>query len=83
MSLMIDLPAELERRLRLEAAREGRAPEEFIRLTVEERLAATQTERGGLAALMDQGLQEGPDLEEAAGYPEQIEPVRLRELSVE
>lgn len=56
MTLMIDLSPELERRLRLEAAQEGRAPEELVRLTVEERLAGTQAERGGLAALMDQWL---------------------------
>jgi len=83
MTLMIDLSPELERRLRLEAAREGRAPEDFVRLTVEERLAATQAEPGGLAALMDQWLREGPDPEEAAGYPEQIEPLRLREVAIE
>ncbi len=83
MTLMIDLPPELERRLRIEAAREGQAPEEFVRLAVEERLATAKGGRGGLAALMDQWLQEGPDLEEAAGYPKQIEPLQLREVSVE
>jgi plasmid stability protein len=84
MSLTIELSPELERQLKLEAAREGRAPEEFARAVLEERLTTAQQERGsGLAALMDQWLQEGPDLQEAEGYPEQIEPLRLREVRVE
>lgn len=83
MSVTIQLSAEAERQLRAEAARVGRAPEEFARAVLEERLAAPQHGPGeGLAALLDQWLGEPPDLDEADVYPEQIEPLRLREVSI-
>jgi hypothetical protein len=84
MTLTIQLSPDLESRLRAEAARSGLAPEEFARTAVEEKLATAQPERNtGLAALMDEWLNEPPDLEEAEGYPETIEPLRLREVSIE
>jgi hypothetical protein len=41
MTLLIELPPELEQRLEEEAARRGQAPAEFVRAVVEEKLAAT------------------------------------------
>lgn len=84
MSLMIELSPDMEGQLRVAAARKGQAPEEFARAAVEERLAAVQQERrGGLADLMRQWREEPPDEEEADGYPLEIEPLRLREVSVD
>jgi plasmid stability protein len=84
MSLTIDLSPEMERRLYAEAAREGRAPEEFARGVLEERLAAAeQGPSKGLAALLRQWREEPPDLEEAEGYPTEIEPLRLREVRID
>jgi hypothetical protein len=87
MSLTIELSPELERQLRVEAAREGRAPEEFARAVIEERLAAAralQIERNqGAIALLRQWRQEPPDPEGEQGYPEQIEPLRLREVRID
>jgi hypothetical protein len=84
MSLTIDLGPQLERQLREAAARNGQAPEELLRTAVQECLARQgRGTPGGLAALMDEWLAEPPDLEEAAGYPLEIEPLRLREVSVE
>jgi predicted transcriptional regulator len=80
MSLTIELSPEMERQLREEAHREGRAPEEFARTVLEERLTASRRARvGGIAALMDKWLQEPPDVKETEGYPARIE----RETSVE
>ena len=45
MSLTIELCPDVEQRLRVEAARTGQAPEEFVRVAVEERLSAGQRER--------------------------------------
>jgi predicted transcriptional regulator len=78
MSLTIELSPEAERQLRRVAAREGQEPEQLVRSLVEDRLAQERSGTG-LAALMDRWLDEGPDLEEADGYPDQIERLRLRE----
>jgi hypothetical protein len=87
MSLRIDLSPEVERQLRAEAARNGLAPEEFARSAVEEKVAAAvaaRTERNqGLVELLRQWREEPPDLEEAEGYPLEIAPLSLREVSVE
>jgi hypothetical protein len=87
MSLEIDLSPEQERQLREEATRKGQAPEEFARSAVEEKLAAViaaQAERNqGMVELLRQWREEPPDLEEAEGYPLEITPVSLREVSVE
>ncbi len=84
MTLTIRLSPALERQLRAEAARLGQTPEEFARQVLEERLTGVHKPRGGgLAALMDEWRQAPPDLEEAEGYPEQIEPLRLREVTIE
>ncbi len=60
MSLTIELTPEMEKRLRLAAAQEGRAPEDFARSVLEERLTAPQAkqvERNRQAiALMDEWL---------------------------
>ena len=79
MSLTIDLPPAVEAKLREEATREHQSPEEFVRTVLEERLLTTQGNSSGLAALMDEWLAEPIDPEEVEGYPEQIEPLRLRE----
>ena len=66
MTLTIELPPELERRLSEEAARLGQAPGDFARSVLEERLM----ERNRAAmALLDQWLGEGPDAEDEA-WPE-------------
>lgn len=89
MSLVIDLPAAVERQLRNDAACQGRAPEELARTVLEERFGEEaarlrQIERNQAAiALLDRWLAEGPDAEEADGYPETIEPLRLREVKLE
>jgi hypothetical protein len=41
MTLTIELPPEMEQRLEEEAARLGKAPAEFVRAVVEEKLAAS------------------------------------------
>ena len=87
MTLKIDLPPDLEQQLRSEAAREGQDPEAFVRSMLEERLSAArarQIERNqGAIALLDRWLAEPPDLEEAEGYPTEITPLSLREVSVD
>ena len=66
MTLTIDLPPEMERRLEAEAARTGRTPPEFVRDLVSEKLL----ERNRAAmALLDQWLAEGPDHEDET-WPE-------------
>jgi hypothetical protein len=81
MSLTIDLPDQIERRLRDEAALRGLTPDEFVRAVLEERLASgTQLERNQRAIELLQGwLVEEPDLEESTGYPEQITRFTIRE----
>ena len=87
MTLTIDLSPEMDRHLRAEAAREGRTPEELARSVLEERLTGARTrqiERNrGAIALLQSWQQEPPDPCEEEGYPETIEPLRLREISVE
>jgi hypothetical protein len=84
MSLTIELSPQVEQQLRAEAARKGQAPEEFVRTAVEKHLASVRQERhGSLAELMRQWREEPPDLEEAEGYPEKIERLRLREISID
>jgi len=45
MTLTIELPPELERRLQEEAVRHGQAPAEFVRTAVEEKLASAPAEQ--------------------------------------
>jgi hypothetical protein len=79
MSLTIELPPAVEEKLREEATREHQSPEEFVRTLLERRFPMPDGTGSGLAALMDTWLAEPPDLEEAEGYPEHIEPLQLRE----
>jgi hypothetical protein len=86
MGVTIQFTPEVQRRLELEAAREGRDPAEYARLAVEEKLdaAATRMERNQRAIeLLDQWLAEPPDAEEEEGYPLEIAPLSLREVSIE
>jgi hypothetical protein len=87
MSLKIDLSPEVERQLRAEAARNGLAPEQFARSAVEEKVAAAvaawEERNQSLVALLRQWREEPSDLEEAEGYPLEITPLSLREVSVE
>ncbi|MGV3724497.1 MAG: hypothetical protein ACO1SX_26685 [Actinomycetota bacterium] len=84
MRLTIKLSGEVEQRLRAEAARKGEAPEEFARLADEEKLTVSQNAHGGkLAALLRQWREEPLDPDEAEGYPLEIEPLRLREVSID
>jgi hypothetical protein len=53
MSLAIDLPPEVERRVREEAARKGLAPEELIRSLVAERFRTDSESAQRVAALLD------------------------------
>jgi hypothetical protein len=50
MTLTIELPPELERRLAEEAARHGQAPAEFVRAVVEEKLAVAPHTSGAKLA---------------------------------
>lgn len=63
MTLKIDLPPELERRLRAEAERHGEDAVEFARGALEKQLAAAREERAGrVAALMEQwNAEDGAD----------------------
>jgi len=86
MPLTIDLPPELERQLRAEAARAGRAPEELARDLIEERLGPTTAPpqpNEGLVALLRQWREAPIDLEEVEGYPETTERLRLREVQID
>jgi hypothetical protein len=86
MGVTIQFTPEVQRWLELEAAREGRDPAEYARLAVEEKLAAavTRMERNQRAiALLDHWLLEPSDAEEEEGYPLEITPLSLREVSVE
>ena len=87
MALTIDLSPEMERQLRDAAARNGVAPEDFARTAVEEKLSAssvTQAERNQeLVELLRQWREEPIDWDEVEGYPEQIEPLRLREIKID
>jgi hypothetical protein len=87
MSLTIDLSPEVERQLREEATRKGQAPEEFARRAVEEKLAAVVAARlernQGMVELLRQWREEPPDVEDAEGYPLEITPLSLREVSIE
>jgi len=47
MTLVLDLPPDLERRVEEEAARVGQAPADFLRAVVEERLAAAPVSNVG------------------------------------
>jgi predicted transcriptional regulator len=57
MTLTIDLPPELERRLQEEAARRGQAPADFARAVLEDRL---MDRNRAAMALLDQWLAEPP-----------------------
>ena len=87
MSLTIELTPEVERQLRAEAARDGQSLEQWAQAQLETRLTATrerQVERNQAAiALLEEWQQEPPNPEEADGYPEQIERLRLREITLE
>ena len=61
MTLMIDLPPELERRLEEEAAQRGQAPAEFARTVLEDRL---MDRNRAAMALLDQWLAETPNEED-------------------
>jgi predicted DNA-binding protein len=84
LAVTIQFTTEVQRRLEVEAAREGREPAEYARQAVEEKLdaAAARMERNQRAiALLDQWLSEPPDPEEEEGYPTEITPLSLREVS--
>jgi hypothetical protein len=88
MTLTIELPPELTQQLEEEASRHGQAPADYIRAVVEEKLTtastAAQMERNRAAiALLDEWRAEPPDLEEAEGYPLEITPLSLREVSLD
>lgn len=84
MSMTIEFPSAIEREIRLEAAKEGRAPEDFVRTVLEERLRASreqQTARNQDAiALLRQWRKEEASPEDDEDYPETLEPLRLREV---
>ena len=54
MSLTIDLPPDIVRRLTEEALRQGQAPEELVRVLVSERFPNPGDRSQRIAALLDQ-----------------------------
>jgi hypothetical protein len=84
MSLTIELSPEMERRLHAEAARKGQQAAEYARVLLEQQLAAAEREGNqGLRDLLRQWREEPPDLEEAEGYPTEITPLSLRQITIE
>ncbi len=94
INLGIELPREAQERLEEEARRRGLPVQDCARDLLAERLHTLCTPegqaRGGqqernqaAIALLDRWLTEPPDLEEAEGYPLQIESLTLREAPVE
>jgi hypothetical protein len=81
MTLTIELPPELERRLEEAAARHGQAPAEFVRAVVEEKLAVAPPQGSEAAlALLRQWRQE--DTENPEPHPPPvIPPLSLREIA--
>jgi hypothetical protein len=69
----------VEANLREEATREHQSPEEFVCAILEARLVSASRGELGLSAWLEARLAGSPALEEVEGYPEQIEPLRLRE----
>jgi hypothetical protein len=89
MSITLDLPLSVERKLRDEAAQSGRAPGEIVLNLLSDRYRDTESrarciERNQSAiALLRLWQSEETDLEEAEGYPAVFEPLQLREISLE
>jgi hypothetical protein len=90
MTLVIELPPELEQRLEEEAARHGQAPAEFVRAAVEEKLGVSlaakeeqaQRERNRAAlALLQQWRKEDAEDPDSNPVPV-IPPLSLREVKV-
>ncbi len=83
MSLMIDLPPEMEQQLREEAARNGQDAAEFARTVLEEQLAAARQERARrIAALMEQwNAEDAADPDPDPIW--EITPLSLREAQVD
>jgi hypothetical protein len=79
MSLTIDLPPAVEAKLRDAALRERKSLEEYVCAVLQEHLLAVPNIHGGLSAMLDEWLAAPVDPEEVEGYPEYIEPLRLRE----
>ena len=70
MSLTIELPTELEQRLRIEAAQNGESTTDYALSALEAQLEAQQRERDlGAVALVEQWLAEPPN-EEDERWPE-------------
>jgi plasmid stability protein len=70
MSLTIELPPDLEQRLRLEAARKGESAADYVVSVLDAQLEAQQRERDlGAVAMMKQWLAEPPN-EEDERWPE-------------
>jgi predicted transcriptional regulator len=91
MTLTIELPPEMERRLEEEAARHGKAPAEWARAAVEEKLAAspaatskeTQQQRNQAAlALLQQWRREDAENPDPDPVPD-IPPLSLREVKID
>jgi predicted transcriptional regulator len=86
MTFTIELSPDLGRRLQELADERGRTADELLRQAVERMVGDSvpvgEPNREAMA-LLDQWLAEEPDLEEAEGYPVEITPLSLREISVE
>jgi predicted DNA-binding protein len=91
MTLTIELPPEMERRLQEAAARHGQAPAEFVRAAVEEKLAGSpdvtqreaQLQRNQAAlALLRQWRLEDAENPDPAPLPS-IPPLSLREVRID
>jgi hypothetical protein len=84
ITLHLELPPELERRVVEEAARRGQQPAEFARAVLEEKLAPPpHMERNRRAiALLDQWDAEDAASTEDDGSPPAIAPLSLRGVDV-
>ena len=90
MTVTIELPPEIEQRLEEEAARQGKAPAEFVRAAVEEKLAASpavdrkavQQRNQAALVLLQQWRKEDTEDPDPNSVP-QIPPLSLREVEID
>jgi hypothetical protein len=92
-TLALNLPPELERKARIHAHRRGMTLDDYTAAALDLMISQEQDETRGathprdagaqLAALFAAWREEPVDREEIERYPEQIEPLQLREVRLE